>query len=163
MHEQGTKGERHGSALLWSTAFIGPLALKMVHEGKVWRKENRQKMQEHFGNSNSAQWYKKVRQEPTGTLGIFARGSDIEDNYPILFGVRDGVVAPTKTSDSVAVHEVRSIEPISFADMTHIEVPESRLTETQTMLAEAGYQVPVMAIEDFEAYSAHQSFAKQVS
>jgi hypothetical protein len=163
MHENGEKGERHGSALLWSAAFIGPLALKMVHEGKVWRKENRLKMREHFANSNSAQWYRKVRQEPTGTLGIFAYGSDIQDNYPILFGVKEGVVTPAKTSDSVAVHEVRSTEPISFADMTHIEVPESRVLETQAMISEAGFEVPVMAIEDFEAYSARQSFVEQVA
>lgn len=163
MHENGEKGERHGSALLWSAAFIGPLALKMVHEGKAWRKENRLKMREHFANSNSAQWYRKVRQEPTGTLGIFAYGSDIQDNYPILFGVKEGVVAPTETSDSVAVHEVRSTEPIGFAEMTHIEVPESRVLETQAMLSGAGFEVPVMAIEDFEAYSARQSFVDQVS
>ena len=163
MHENGEKGERNGSALLWSAAFIGPLALKIAQEEKVWRSDNRQRVKEHFGASNSAQWYTKVRQEPTGTLGIFARGSDIEDNYPILFGVKDGTVTPTKTSESVAVHEVRSTEPIGFIDLTHIEVPESKVLEIQAMLMQAGYEVPVMAIEDFEAYASRQSFAEQVS
>ena len=32
MHENGEKGERNGSALLWSAAFIGPLALKIAQE-----------------------------------------------------------------------------------------------------------------------------------
>jgi len=162
MHENGQKGERNGSALLWSAAFIGPLALKIAQEEKVWRPENRRRVREHFGASNSAQWYRKVRQEPTGTLGVFAYGSDIEGNYPMLFGIKDGVVTPTKTSGSVAVHEVRSTDPISFSDLSHIEVPEIRVAETQTMLAEAGYEVPVMAIEDFEAYSARRPFAEQV-
>lgn len=162
MHEHGEKGERNGSALLWSAAFIGPLALKIAREEKVWRSDNRQRVKEHFEASNSAKWYEKVRQEPTGTLGIFAKGSDIEGNYPILFGVKQGVVAPARTSDSVAVHEVRSTEPIRFSDLTHIEVPEKRITETQAMLVGAGYALPVMAIEDFEAYSARQSFADQV-
>lgn len=162
MHQNGEKGERNGSALLWSAAFIGPLALKIAQEEKVWRSANRQRVKEHFAASNSAKWYEKVRQEPTGTLGIFAKGSDIEGNYPILFGVKEGTVAPAKTSDSVAVHEVRSTDPINFADLTHIEVPESRVVETQAMLTEAGYELPVMAIEDFEVYSARQSFADQV-
>lgn len=162
MHENGEKGERNGSALLWSAAFIGPLALKIAQEEKVWRSANRQRVKEHFAASNSAKWYEKVHQEPTGTLGIFAKGSDIEGNYPILFGVKDGTVIPTKTSESVAVHEVRSTEPISFSDLTHIEVPESRVPETQAMLMEAGFEVPVMAIEDFEAYATRQSFTEQV-
>ena len=162
MHENGEKGERNGSALLWSAAFIGPLALKIAQEEKVWRSENRQRVKDHFAASNSARWYEKVRQEPTGTLGIFAKGSDIEGNYPILFGVKEGTVIPTKTSESVAVHEVRSTEPIGFSDLTHIEVPESRVLETQAMLTGAGYEVPVMAIEDFEAYAIRQSFAEQV-
>jgi hypothetical protein len=163
IHENGEKGERHGSALLWSAAFIGPLALKIAQEEKVWRSENRQRVKNHFATSNSARWYEKVRQEPTGTLGIFAKGSDIEDNYPILFGIKEGIVTPTKTSESVAIHEVRSTEPVGFNGLTHIEVPASRVLETQAMLTEAGYEVPVMAIEDFEAYAARQSFTEQVS
>lgn len=163
MYQNGEKGERNGSALLWSAAFIGPLALKIAQEEKVWRSTNRQRVKEHFAASNSAKWYEKVRQEPTGTLGIFAKGSDIEGNYPILFGVKEGIVAPAKTSDSVAVHEVRSIEPIGFGDLTHIEVPESRVVETQTMLVEAGYEVPVMAIEDFEVHNLKQSFHELVT
>lgn len=163
MHENGEKGERNGSALLWSAAFIGPLAMKIAQEEKVWRSANRQRVKEHFTASNSARWYEKVRQEPTGTLGIFARGSDIDGNYPILFGVKESAVAPAKTSDSVAVHEVRSTDPIGFGDLTHIEVPEARVLETQEMLVKAGYEVPVMAIEDFEAYSARESFVEQVT
>lgn len=163
MHQNGENGERNGSALLWSAAFIGPLALKIAQEEKVWRSANRQRVKDHFAASNSAKWYEKVRREPTGTLGIFAKGSDIEGNYPILFGIKEGTVAPTKTSESVAVHEVRSTEPISFGDLTHIEVPESKVPETQAMLMDAGFEVPVMAIEDFEAYSAQQPFVEQVT
>lgn len=162
MHENGERGKRNGSALLWAAAFIGPLALEIAKEGKVWRSENRQRIKEHFSASNSAKWHEKVRQEPTGTLGIFARGSDIQGNYPILFGIKEGTVTPAKTSESVAVHEVRSTEPICFSNLTHIEVPEIRVLETQAMLKEAGYEVPVMAIEDFEAYASHRSFAEQV-
>ncbi len=163
MHENGQKGERNGSALLWSATFIGPLALKIAQEEKVWRSESRQRVREHFIASSSAQWYRKVRQEPTGTLGIFARGSDIENNYPILFGIKEGTAAPARTSGSVSVHEVRSTETIVFGDITHIEVPESRVSETQAMLVEAGYEVPVMAIEDFEAFSSGQSFKDLVT
>lgn len=162
MHQNGKKGERHGSALLWSAAFIGPLALKIAQEEQLWRSGNRKRVKSHFAASNSANWYEKVRREPTGTLGIFAKGSDIEDNYPILIGVKKGVVTPTKTSKSIAVHETRSTERIIFNSQTHFEVPESKIPETQAMLAEAGYEVPVMAIEDFEAYATRQSFAEQV-
>jgi len=163
MHQQGEKGKRHGSALLWSSAFIGPLAFKIIKEEKVWRKENRVHLREHFAASNSAQWYRKVREEPTGTLGAFAYGSDINNNYPMLFGVKEGVVEPAHTSMSVAVHEVRSTKPISFSDLTHIEVPEVNVAETQTLLEAAGYDVPVLSIEDFESYAAKQSFKQLVS
>ncbi len=163
MHQNGEQGERHGSALLWAAAFIGPLALKIVQEEKLWHSGNRQRVREHFDASNSAQWYQKVRQEQTGTLGVFARGSDIEGNYPILFGVKEGVVQPAETSRSVAVHEVRATESIGLGDLTHIEVPEDKVAETMALVAEAGYEVPVMAIEDFEVHLSRQSFTQQVT
>lgn len=162
LHENGEKGERNGSTLLWASAFMGSLALKVVQEEKMWHSSNRQRVLQHFETSSSRQWYKKVRQTPTGTIGTFARGSDIEGNYPILFGIKTGAVTPALTSASVALHEVRSTNPVGFDDLTHIEVPASKQLETQTMLAEAGIEVPVMAIEDFEAYAARQSFAEQV-
>lgn len=163
MHENGKKGERHGSAHLWAAAFIGPLALGIIKEEKMWRSENRRRVQEHFNASNSAKWYEKVRKEPTGTLGIFAHGSDIEGNYPILFGIRKGIVTPAETSQSVAMHEVRSTDSISWDDLTHVEVPEEKVVETKTLLEQAGYEMPIMSIECFETYASGQPFHKLVT
>lgn len=162
MHATEFQTERHGDSLLWASAFIGPLALKIVQETEYWKPESRRQVNEHFQNSSSADWYQKVRTERTGTLGIFAYGSDIEGNYPIIFGIKNGVAELADTSQSVAVHEARALNPITFDNMTHIEVPRDNIKETAELLAESGIEIPVYSIEDFEALAYNHSFTRIV-
>ncbi len=163
MHATEFDTERHGDSLLWAAAFIGPLALKIVQETKYWKPENRSQVNEHFENSNSADWYQKVRTERTGTQGVFAYGSDIDGNYPVIFGVKYGSAELADTSKSVAVHETRALNPITFEAMTHIEVPRENIQETADLLAESEISLPIYAIEDFESLAYTQSFARIVS
>ncbi len=138
------------------------MALKIAQETSYWKSENRTQVNEHFENSNSVDWYKKVRTERTGTLGIFAYGSDIDGNYPVIFGVRFGAAELADTSKSVAVHEARALNPITFEAMTHVEVPMANIDETVMLLKDSGVDIPVYAIEDFEAMTYYQSFTKIV-
>jgi hypothetical protein len=158
MHQHGPCSERFGSSLFWAAAFIGPLGAKMAVGEKMWKKQNRDRVKAHFDSSNSANWSQKVRSEPTGTLGVFAMGSDIPGNYPVLFGIKTDSAEKSNTSEYIAIHETRASNQLGFGDLTHIEVPEANLQETKTMLDSFNVNIPLYAIEDFEAYAAAQDF-----
>lgn len=105
------------------------------------------------------EWYGKIRiqsgppintlRESTGRIR-----SDIEGNYPMLIGVKDGAVTPAQTAKYIAVNEVRSREGITFEGLTHMEVPYLHMDETEEKLKAAGIQVPLIPIELGELYEA---------
>lgn len=58
-------------------------------------------------------------------------GSDIEGNYPILIGIKDGSYDSVPVNKLYALHEKRSTSPIRIRDFTHIEVPETYIEATK--------------------------------
>lgn len=165
MHGKGAgeKG-RHGSSMLWSWVFLGDIGIEALKESHAWTKSGRKNAVEHFNQGGAKDWYQKVSQSYMGTMELFRRGSDIEGNYPILFGVRDESVAPVPLSRSVGLHEVRSQEPISLeSDITHVEVPTEKVAETKELLEKYGHEIPVLAIEDCERYVAEMPFSQLVA
>ena len=151
MHRTNDDGYRYGSTPMLAVAYIAPLAISVAYENKIWRPENARKLNEHFRTSSLSKWYAKARNEPTGPLGIFARGSDIENNYPIIFGIKHGEINPAITSRSVAVHEVRSTQPIMLSQVSYIEVPAEKIAEIKAILGEHGYgDIAVVSIEQLE-------------
>ena len=95
---------------------------------------------------------------------IFTHGSDIENNYPILIGVRADSFKPIKTSRSVAIHEARAQQTLSLATaVTHLKVPAIHTAEVTAILLKHSQTVPVLAIEDCERYAAELPFSKLVS
>lgn len=165
MHGKGAaEPERHGSSMFWAWTFLADIGIEAMKESKVWTKEGRTSSRSHFAQSGAQDWYKKVRGTYSGTMALFRKGSDIEGNYPILFGIKDGMVEPAVTSKSIAIHEVRSQNSLSLEQaITHIEVPRHQVENTQHLLESYGQNVPVIAIEDAERYVADLPFTELVS
>lgn len=95
--------------------------------------------------------------------GTFSTRTDIEGNYPILFGISEGAFTPSPTAIYLKSHEKRSQEPIAFGSLTHIEVPLESVDETKRFLAERGKSLPVIPIEFGELLSREFTPAQLVS
>lgn len=75
-------------------------------------------------------------------------GTDIASNYPLLIGIERGAYAITRGSQFVDLYEDRALEPISIKKFTHLEVSKCRVSEIQEMFRAAGYEVPVISLEE---------------
>jgi hypothetical protein len=114
--------------------------------------------------SKLALWAKKITSDRRKNLyHIFRYGSDIQDNYSILIGIKGAAVKPLNNSPMFSMHEIRSGSPIHFHDMTHIEVPSIRIKEAETLLHDAGIKTPVISIESGERHCRKFSFFTLVS
>ena len=164
MHGKGAaEPERYGTSALWAWIFLGDIGAEAMLEGRVWTKDGRLDTRDHFAQCNANDWYQKVRSSYAGTMTLFRRGSDIDGNYPIVFGVKDSGIETADTSHSIAIHEVRVTQPLSLKeDITHIEVPREKIEETQTLLRSYGHEVPILAIEDCEQFIADISFTELI-
>lgn len=95
-------------------------------------------------------WASKVTRQPYNEpmSKVFTVHSDIQGNYPILIGVKDGAFTPTQTAEFISLYEIRSTTPIPFSSFTHIEVPQAHIQETQDYLGKKGVSnLPVLAME----------------
>lgn len=147
MHGKGHNEEgRYGSSLFWACAFLGSIAVEAATESKVWTPSGYKKMIGHLAVADTVEWYKKVTtKDRPGVVEVYKSGSDIKENYPVLFAVDN--VEPTKTSKSVSLHEVRTEQPIRISEeILHVEVPRSKIEETKKVLG----GVSIRAIEGSE-------------
>ena len=103
---------------------------------------------EHVGR----RWSEKVRENPVNPMLTFRAGSDIPDNYGILFGIDSEVAISAAHTAFTETREVRSDNPISLAHITHVEVPANKQQEVQELLGNFALHVPVIAIEQMETY-----------
>lgn len=155
------KGEaephRFGSSLWWAaycySVFYGELftryGVKTLRNWSKWDKAS-------ADQTGERQWGKKVHTQAISVWDVFGSGSDIAENYPIVFGVmRYGVAV--KLPNPMARVEIRLTEQIELADISHIEVPEARVNEVVSRMAEYGYDIPVFPIELGEFVSSTQS------
>lgn len=162
MHGTGSREkERYGSSLFWACAFLGDIAVEASLETRVWRPHGYRRMMDHLFKADALQWYKKLTRASGNTVvDIYKDGSDIPDNYPVLFGVRRGSIIPSSTSKAVAIHESRSECSIPLDDaIVHVEVPRSRLIETRGVLG----GIAVASIEDGERWSANFPFSSHIA
>lgn len=159
MHGRGAdEPERYGSSLFWASAFLGSIAVEAAMEAKVWWPSGYHRMMKHLEEADALEWYKKVTRATTPTiLDMYKHGSDIEENYPVLFGIRD--VEPTQVGKAVALHEVRTEQPIDLStDITHVEVPRKHLDDTRRLLG----GIAIMALEDAEHHTAQYTFSEHM-
>ncbi len=106
-----------------------------------------------------ADWARKITMRRIKTMrDIFLKGTDIVENYPILIGIKSTNIRPVVGARVFNLHEVRTASSIGFTDMTHIEVPHTKIAETTALLHENGIQTTVIPIEDGELYCRQFSF-----
>lgn len=150
--------DRYGSSLFWACAFLGSTAVEASIEMKVWRPSGYYEMMRHLGKAGVTEWYKKVTSlNDVNMVDVYSGVSDIENNYPILFGVRN--VEGIPTSRAVAIHEVRTDRNLDLdSDITHVEVPHRNIEETRKILA----GVAIRAIEEGESYSSKYTFTEHM-
>lgn len=107
-------------------------------------------------NAMPQTWKAKTTSKPVNTMFAFSVGSDIDGNYPILFGI-DGEIETVKTTSAIQeTREVRVNKPVTLDHLTHIEVPAERAGEINELLSSHKLSLPVIPIEDVEQYVARQ-------
>lgn len=109
-------------------------------------------------------WVGALRRPKNGkviSLSYFVSGkspdSDIEGNYPILFGIARGAFQVIDTVPLTHAVEVRSLQPIAFKDFTHLEVPLAKVRETAALLESRGVTLPVLPMEFVDVYLSDRS------
>jgi hypothetical protein len=166
MHGKASKEvDRHGSSTFWAWTFAGDIYGELINETKLWKRKNRIASRKHFNEGGTSSWPSKVSTISMPVPEIFNRGSDIEGNYPILFGIRDSSFKAAATSRSVAIHEARSLQPLSLdGDVTHIELPRAHLNEVLALLKQNNLTaVPVFTIEECEQYASELPLSKLIA
>lgn len=155
-HTEPANAPRHGSPDLLTGYYLGPVPVEALKEtvSKFGLRESVRAIQRIRASAKeNGPWSKKVNKNLPSMTHIFREGSDIEDNYPILFGIID-IEEKLPVSDYVAKHEVRTASRVDLSKVTHIEVPEDKISETQELLSQHKVDIPVISIELGEAYSA---------
>ncbi|HSW74537.1 MAG TPA: hypothetical protein VLG16_01575 [Candidatus Saccharimonadales bacterium] len=169
MHGKGSAEEsRHGSSMFWAASFGGDFVIEQLKEyardRRTWSRSGRAEIRRQFKDSGGEEWYKKVTTTRTSVQKLFHTGSDIPNNYPILFGVRTGSFEPAQQSRALAITEARSTQPLLFADaITHIEVPQARMEETSAVLETFEHSLPILALEDAERYAAGMKLSELIA
>ena len=103
-------------------------------------------------------WGSAIRDPRNGKMRIWdvvtsnVTGSDIETNYPLLIGVAKGTLEVIETLPLTHAVEVRSLQPVTLKDFTHIEVPLAKVKETEEFLRAKSIQFKVLPIEYVDVY-----------
>jgi hypothetical protein len=90
-------------------------------------------------------------------------GSTIPGNYPVLFGISEGVIKPARILRFLAKHETRSLDPVPLSVLTHVEVPFENVAETEAVLERYNVQLAVLPMEAGEEFVSQFPFSQLVS
>lgn len=92
-------------------------------------------------------WTSKLSRKPRSLFYFFLwGGTDIQENYPIVIGIRAGTVRPMNGSRFISLHEDRSEDAIPLESFSHIEVPEQHVAATRELLEGARQAIPVLRL-----------------
>jgi len=150
---------RYGSSLWWAAYYYNLCHVEIVARHGLTLAKNWSTFNQMSTDSNGERtWGKKVHTKAKSVWDVFGLGSDITGNYPILFGVKEGP-ATAELPKSMKKWEVRIIAPITFSDLSHIEVPETKVDEVRELLLKHGYDVKVFPIEVGEFVASRKSLA----
>ena len=167
--ETANKNYLLGDTKRWVDYFLGITAMQVAREfglykyitpKRIWR----QMVWEYDMTNLAVSWRKKVSQEDITLSELFIKGSDIEGNYPMLFGISSGAFDPIITSSSIARFEKRSKSPLLFKHgaITHVEVPLENIPETKAMLEQAKLDLSISPLQTGEDISRRMSFLELV-
>lgn len=153
---------RYGSSLWWVAYYYSLFyGLAFTRYGMTVLKNLAKWNAASKGADGEIAWGKKVNARSTSVWDTFGSGSDIPGNYPILFGIaRYG--GRMKLPKIMEQAEVRLSDPISVADLSHIEVPEEKIAEVRFLLAGRGLDIPVFPIELGEYAASKQPFPQLI-
>lgn len=103
-------------------------------------------------------WSEKITRTRVNPMLAYRQGSDIEGNYPILFGLNHDIQTLPISRILAETREARTKEPILVQSITHIEVPTEKIAETQDIVGQYGCTTPVVSIEAMEQHMAQKPF-----
>ncbi len=159
----GTRIENElGSRELWGHSFLTVSALRGMleywpHISQLRRGDDSSTFIPGYKNKSEA-WIKQISAQDHNLKDIFLHGTDIAENYPVLFGFKKGSLVPTKTSAFIGLFEKRTEQSIAIEQFTHVEVPYRNVAETERVFEDAGEHVRVLPIECGEEYCRKYSF-----
>ena len=151
---------RYGDALMWISYYYGLFYAHLYTRDyfsvrKYYRTWHGLTHDENGHNT----WGKKTNKSAKDVWDIFGLGTDIDNNYPIIFGVKyiDDRVA---LSPRFNKYEVRTSSDIRLSQITHIEVPKAHVTNVETLLRRHKAAIPVLSIEAGEHKASHTEFSQ---
>lgn len=110
---------------------------------------------------NTKSWFHAFNRNPPWTLFDFYQAfSDIPHNYGLLFGIKRGAVKPLNVGKFVGRFETRASNLIKIKDITHLEVPLTKVAEIESFLKKKKIRLPVIPLEIGELYCNQYSLAK---
>ena len=161
MHGKGYREPgRYGDALTLTSYHYGLFyaRLYVVHYRKIRRYYKIWHKHTHDGNGHNT-WGKKSNKNAKDVWDVFGLGSDIPNNYPIIFGVKN-IEDTAWLSSTFRDYEVRTENGIGLDNLTHIEVPAFRLKETEAMIKDHKLNIPVYPIELGELVASQTPFSE---
>lgn len=163
IHGKGHKEtNRYGDALTWVSYFYGLFYAKLYTRNAITMKRFYKKWHKltHDTNGDNT-WGKKANKDAQDVWDVFGLGSDIADNYPIVIGVRQ-VTRQVDLSSVFKAYEVRTPVGILLADVTHIEVPSSKIDSTKECILAHGLDIAVLPIELGEHVASRKTFGELI-
>jgi len=150
---------RYGSSLWWVAYYYNLCYVEILAKHSLAMARNWSTFDRKSRNSRGERtWGKKVHTKAKSVWDTFGMGSDIEGNYPILFGIKKGQ-ATAELPKSMQKWEIRIVTPITLSSLSHIEVPEAKVVEVRNILLKNGYNVAVFPIEAGEFVASQKDIA----
>lgn len=151
---------RYGNALVMTAYHYGLFYARLYTQGYFAVRKYYAKWHSlTHDDAGKNTWGQKVHFQAQDVWDVFGLGSDIVGNYPILIGIR-GISKTVPLSKYFRDYEVRVDRPIRFDEMTHLEVPQARLTEVKKLLEKFDCNLPVLAIECGELVASKCRFSQ---
>lgn len=157
--------ERYGSPRFWAYYFLMVSNFRAIKELNLWDHKKRREQEKLWRQQGKEFWVTKVtKRDDDASVGYFFNaGSDIENNYPILIGIKRGDYTILETAEYVAQHENRIGSIIPLQSFTHIEVPSNKVAEVESILRNSGNNsIPVFPFEQCEQWWSQKHFSQLV-
>ena len=155
-----------GSREMWGAYFFGTSGVRVVLDNlRVLTRRGMQEARDVYRDKLD-RWGNKISGESSvrSFVETFLDGTDIQENYPILIGIKRNMGLHTQGSRFIDLHEGRAEHPILLDGITHLEVPRGRVAETGALLQGMGHsEISVLPIEYGEEYCRRFTFRTLVS
>jgi hypothetical protein len=144
---------------VWSRRVALAAAIQLLKTPGVLRKMAGERKVIH---ANANTWITRVtaQQHPHNTVLFkpLTIRTDILNNYPLLFGIKDENLVFRDTDAKYLAYEKRVSQPITIPSFTHVEVPYEKVEETKQGFEQDDISLPVLPLEFGEQYCRNFSF-----